>query len=178
MCGEPETHGPGCRAMDTVSDPNVVRHVVQEWQKGSMGADAAERLRSAFLVCPREVSGSAAFAGKPAQLDDEDRVNVSRNALLDRLAQRPERKIPVSGGRPMTMGEIVESEGGLPVPAPRDPWAHRSEGMRCSTCMWYVPKDRAPLGRCRRHAPTISGFPVVFAEDWCGDHRLNEEAVR
>lgn len=65
----------------------------------------------------------------------------------------------------------------------KDPWKHRSVGMRCSTCIWFVPKytnapvvrqDHQIIGRCRRHAPTIGGYPVVFATDWCGDHRLDE----
>lgn len=67
-----------------------------------------------------------------------------------------------------------------------DPWKHRSAGLRCGTCMWYVEKARDPatdaehgppanpLGRCRRHAPTMGGYPAVFANDWCGDHRLDE----
>lgn len=77
--------------------------------------------------------------------------------------------------------DVCRRMTGLP---PADPWAHRSAGMRCRTCMWYVEKasDSAPLkrglGRCRRHAPALQGFPVVFAEDWCGDHKLSEEAVR
>lgn len=57
----------------------------------------------------------------------------------------------------------------------RDPWAHRSQGMRCVTCMWYVGKPEAAgtvKGRCRRHAPTMNGYPVVFPNDWCGDHKL------
>jgi hypothetical protein len=65
-----------------------------------------------------------------------------------------------------------------------DPWQHRSMGMRCSTCMFHAPKgfglnpaepkgDRILLGRCRRHAPVLGGFPVVVSEtDWCGDHKL------
>jgi len=49
--------------------------------------------------------------------------------------------------------------------------------------MWFVPKAvnkaeiGAPLydmGRCRRHAPAMGGYPVVFVNDWCGDHRLDE----
>ena len=62
-----------------------------------------------------------------------------------------------------------------------DPWKHRSEGMKCKSCMWFVPKARKDntgvydLGRCRRHAPTMNGYPVVFVNDWCGDHKLNEE---
>lgn len=63
-----------------------------------------------------------------------------------------------------------------------DPWKHRSKGMRCQTCMWFVLKEasKAPeqgtrMGRCRRHAPTMNGYPVVFEHDWCGDHKLDEE---
>ena len=59
---------------------------------------------------------------------------------------------------------------------PMDPWEHRSEDMRCKTCMWYVDKDGPgvgePKGRCRRHAPVMNGYPVVFWSDWCGDHKL------
>lgn len=74
-----------------------------------------------------------------------------------------------------------------------DNWKHRAEGMRCKTCMFFVPKVSKTepmtasevevrremgctynLGRCRRHAPTMSGWPVVFVNDWCGDHKLDE----
>ena len=63
-----------------------------------------------------------------------------------------------------------------------DPWKHRSSGMRCETCIWFVFKERADdkpmhLGRCRRHAPTMNGFVPVFGTDWCGDHRLDENKV-
>jgi len=78
-----------------------------------------------------------------------------------------------------------------------DNWQHRSDGMKCKTCMWFVPKiplmepykpgpmeqvERVEpktysIGRCRRHAPTMNGFPVVFVNDWCGDHKLNENKV-
>lgn len=65
--------------------------------------------------------------------------------------------------------------------------------------MWYCPKARMPppppaglteedhkaacgmmhqdLGRCRRHAPTMSGYPVVMPTDWCGDHKLDENRI-
>lgn len=57
-----------------------------------------------------------------------------------------------------------------------DPWKHRHENMTCKTCMWFVPKagNVENIGRCRRHAPTMSGYPVVFTNDWCGDHKLDE----
>ena len=66
-----------------------------------------------------------------------------------------------------------------------DNWAHRSREMQCSTCMWFVWKmiptntmsTKGMLGRCRRRAPTLSGFPAVFETDWCGDHKLDETKV-
>jgi len=74
------------------------------------------------------------------------------------------------------------------MPGPNeDNWEHRSVRMRCLGCMWFVEKravvdpgldeERTPynlLGRCRRHAPTLSGWPVVFSGDWCGDHKIDE----
>ena len=58
-----------------------------------------------------------------------------------------------------------------------DPWQGRDEGMTCATCMWCVVKA-STVGRCRKHAPTLGGYPVVFAEDWCGDHKLDESKVK
>ena len=70
-----------------------------------------------------------------------------------------------------------------------DPWKHRGKGMRCATCMWFVHKvverpDQDPqlttagtLGRCRRHAPTMNGYPAVYETDWCGDHKVDENKV-
>lgn len=61
-----------------------------------------------------------------------------------------------------------------------DAWKDRLGKMQCQTCMWFVEKDVLPriatavMGRCRRHAPTMSGYPVVFPHDWCGDHKLDE----
>jgi hypothetical protein len=69
-----------------------------------------------------------------------------------------------------------------------DPWKHRSEGMSCTTCMWFVLKiksgsgeivEQTPsdLGRCRRHAPSMNGYPAVFINDWCGDHKVDENKI-
>lgn len=74
------------------------------------------------------------------------------------------------------------ADASVPTSDIPDPWKHRSKGMKCGTCMWFVVKasENAPadargaLGRCRRHAPTMSGFPAVFESDWCGDHKLDE----
>jgi hypothetical protein len=65
-----------------------------------------------------------------------------------------------------------------------DNWKHRSSNMKCSTCMWFVAKiielkkaESNTLGRCRRHSPTMSGFPAVFDSDWCGDHKIDENKL-
>ncbi len=74
-----------------------------------------------------------------------------------------------------------------------DNWKHRSKGMVCCTCMWNVVKARIlpdqknpeegiadvpeRLGRCRKHAPTMNGFPAVYESDWCGDHKLDENKI-
>lgn len=63
-----------------------------------------------------------------------------------------------------------------------DSWKHRSDNMRCKTCMWFVPKvardnEAYDLGRCRRHAPALGGWPAVFVNDWCGDHKIDENKL-
>jgi hypothetical protein len=59
----------------------------------------------------------------------------------------------------------------------KDPWEHRAKGMRCATCMWFVEKRSDLIGRCRRHAPSMNGYPVVYTHDWCGDHKLDESKL-
>lgn len=94
--------------------------------------------------------------------------------------------------------EEIESmrNGQVQTPPIPDPWVHRDKSMRCKTCMWYVEKEPKPkfefimkgdtvtdmvekpkLGRCRRHAPTMNGYPAVFPTDWCGDHKLDENKI-
>jgi hypothetical protein len=67
----------------------------------------------------------------------------------------------------------------------RDNWADRGKGRVCKKCMFFAEKE-APddgkthliIGRCRRHAPVSNeGYPVVFANDWCGDFKLDETKV-
>ena len=114
------------------------------------------------------------------------REKISRNlkaywrAKKQQAAAQPQ----APAARPFAMPLAATLEHGelaIPAPAaaapppPEDPWVHRSAGMRCRTCMYFVRKVPSPtLGRCRRHAPTMSGFPAVFTTDWCGDHKLNE----
>ena len=89
-------------------------------------------------------------------------------------------------GRDITAKDVAEEvfNGAKMATFPPDPWEHRSMRMSCRTCMWYLPKKKAPrsrntapIGRCRRHAPTMNGYPVVFETDWCGDHKLDEDKI-
>jgi hypothetical protein len=59
----------------------------------------------------------------------------------------------------------------------KDNWVHRSMSMRCGTCVEKAQQADpmlAVLGRCRKHAPTLDGWPAVYNTDWCGDHKLDE----
>ena len=56
-----------------------------------------------------------------------------------------------------------------------DNWAGRATGMMCKRCIAFVRKGQTSVGRCRRHAPTTSGWPVVYDADWCLDFRLDED---
>ena len=53
----------------------------------------------------------------------------------------------------------------------KDNWEHKSIGMRCSTCMWYVSY------RCRKNAPTMNGYPAVYPTDFCGNHKLDKHTM-
>jgi hypothetical protein len=88
-------------------------------------------------------------------------------------------------GQDRAMPEQRRIEGAVAKQS-ADPWVHRSSGMRCKTCIWFVRKEptgplshpgQQELGRCRRHAPTMGGYPVVYMTDWCGDHRLDENKI-
>lgn len=60
---------------------------------------------------------------------------------------------------------------GLEMVMKTDPW-DRKTGFCCATCAYCAPKDDT-LGRCRRHAPMMTGYPVIYLElDWCGDHKI------
>ncbi len=58
-----------------------------------------------------------------------------------------------------------------------DNWPDSKTSRQCRTCMWYVQKGMGDIGRCRRHAPSMSGYPVVYISDWCGDHKPECEII-
>jgi len=59
----------------------------------------------------------------------------------------------------------------------KDNWSNMGTYC-CGACFFFVPKrDHDSLGRCRRRAPTMNGFPAVYKTDWCGDHKLDERKI-
>jgi len=65
-----------------------------------------------------------------------------------------------------------------------DNWSRRSVMMIYGGCMFFVPKrtkivqgENHLIGRCRALPPTMKGWPVVFSDDWCGNHKLDEEKI-
>ena len=65
-----------------------------------------------------------------------------------------------------------------------DKW-DRKTNFTCISCMYCVPKksntnkDVEEIGRCRRNAPTMKGYPVIKPYfDWCGEHKLGSNPVR
>ena len=43
----------------------------------------------------------------------------------------------------------------------------------CKTCMFFKAKE-GNVGRCRKNAPSVSGWPDVSVSDWCGEHKRNK----
>jgi len=82
------------------------------------------------------------------------------------------------------MDNMIRKEENKPILIPDDIWSGKNKKMKCKTCQFFVLKlddteitsnllnTDNHIGRCRRHAPTLIGYPVVFREDWCGDHKL------
>lgn len=47
----------------------------------------------------------------------------------------------------------------------------------CKYCMFYVARPGGLVGRCRCHAPTMRGWPVMKPDSWCGDYKLDEKVL-
>lgn len=160
------------------------RHLDERWKKA--------RESRAVVVDPET---GLSWAGR--SMGEEIRVHLAaaRSILWDirhiglhhdydvgiKCSARAERMLEVLGVISLFLNELESQQE---VTMQKDNWVHRSAGMKCRTCMFYTakltsePRDQSPeVGRCKRHAPTMSGFPVVYQNDWCGDHKLDEEKI-
>jgi len=161
------------KAFETAGGVDALARANQKPESRAEIDQAFERLKVREVPerdrCVSKVEGAADILG----------VGVTfLKAALDHEQQRVE----AGDGWPMTMDKAIEAIGEA------DNWKHRSQGMKCSTCMWHVPKRPASagktgdhpgdgIGRCRKHCPTMGGWPVMKFTDWCGDHKLDEEKV-
>lgn len=110
-----------------------------------------------------------------------DMVSIDEGAPVDLgIATTKKKREEIAAQYPPTDPEPPADFGVASV----DPWAHRSKKMSCVTCMWSVVKaslykysSERILGRCRRRAPTLNGYPAVWDNDWCGDHKLDENKI-
>lgn len=118
----------------------------------------------------------------PNEIQHPVDLSAQQRSIADQMNQRirteweeKEREKRMLVAEQMQQKPVV----GTAIQGATDPWKHRSSGMHCDTCMWFIKKDGAVhgLGRCRRHAPTMNGYPAVFVDDWCGDHKLDENKV-
>lgn len=55
----------------------------------------------------------------------------------------------------------------------QDNWPSHEQTHTCKFCMWFVNKNQTVLGRCRKRAPTLDGWPAVYESDWCGEHKMD-----
>jgi len=98
------------------------------------------------------------------------------SAMLDFDSNWEDSSSHTAPDKPLELGElkrIVEE-----LRAEEDNWRN-SNSFICATCLYYVEKDsELDVGRCRRLAPTIKGYPVVYGTDWCGDHKLGVKNLK
>lgn len=127
--------------------------------------------------CPHESCYEAMSYGKPPT----HFVAIETERLCNTCADGPpincpDRECYTDGSLPhwksieeKSKGPIAQAiaKGGCEI----DRWEHRSVNMKCGTCMSFLKM------RCRRHAPTLQGWPAVFPTDWCGDHKLSKSQM-
>lgn len=149
----------------------------REYQEDNLPCIKAKELSKSYSIPIDSALAIRIMAEGKVEAERYDKVSGTTDVLKGVKREH-------SSGR-----ELLNSREDKPIEA--DNWKHRSQAMRCHSCMYYVPKVRPPradhatvlglpppaLGRCRRRSPTLSGWPAMFPGDWCGDHKLDEAKV-
>lgn len=150
----------GCWVMpfyNTATDVDFMP--IGEWKRKRQ--EAAEELLATRTTVPRLPCGCLDICQGHAEPDPEAAFRDQEEGVDTS---------PPSDGKIHTIADIEQVI---------DNWQHRSDMMKCRTCMWYVRKNRVTpgkeIGRCRHSAPTIKGWPAIYPDDWCGAHKLDEE---
>jgi hypothetical protein len=191
-CGEAETHRDGCREM-MAADPLHGPRRVWDRQKAEMSAGEAVRVRSIFGLygekVDRTVLSSAGHASKQAMLDAPATLESPADVCRRMTGLQPVNPVPHVrrcstcawyDEFPLEPYQAACSECGA-----RDGEAHRlvkrptfPNHMKCYRGQGQATFTARRAGLCRAHSPSQAGFPKVRSADWCGDHKLSEEAVR
>ena len=63
-----------------------------------------------------------------------------------------------------------------------DKW-DRKTNFSCDSCMFLVPRGQLltsgkEVCNCKRHPPVKGEYPIVFKDDWCGEHKIGSNPVR
>jgi len=106
----------------------------------------------------------------------EEKKRVEREILTGKTEEEELKRLQKAINEKMLDIKLEKASQEEPKQISKDNWVHRSAKMRCGSCMSFVRKKgrMKGLGRCRRKAPTLGGWPAVFEGDWCGDHKINE----
>lgn len=93
--------------------------------------------------------------------------------IIERIARNMEE---ISREEALKISRSIAEEADRARELTKDNWQSRSQEMRCQTCMFFIQK-LGGIGRCRRHSPTMNGYPAVYSDDWCGDHKIDENKL-
>lgn len=176
-CGEAEVHADGCEEMRR-ADPLSDRRVVREHQKMEMSAGLAGLKRSTLADTQKQK-----IRDTPATLESPADVCRRMTGLQPVNPVPHVRRCSTCAWYdefPLEPYQAACSECGA-----RDGEAHRlvkrptfPNHMKCYRGQGQATFTAQRAGLCRAHSPSQAGFPKVRSADWCGDHKLSEEAVR
>jgi len=115
------------------------------------------------------VSGSGGSCTNPVRRVVGANPSSPVNDPLDLAAGEAGGSIPKYHAEP-----VDQASNAVPI-RPIDNWADKAAFV-CATCMWFMVKGpvfgHSDMGRCRKKAPTLQGWPAMFSTDFCGDHKI------
>lgn len=127
----------------------------------------------------QQLADAAALASKPGGFRKTTGAGMTCATCMW-FAEKVMERAPKFGDAPFKIeGEPLPGEYTYAVTEMYDDITKHPDGSITSTKTGETlrPAGDYPgdlFGRCRRHAPSMQGYPAVFGNDWCGDHKLDE----